>query len=66
MIIGGARLKGVYIPSDLILAECASTFGFAVRSVRVARNLIDAGRKLGRLTNVGPREVLLVLRRGKD
>ena len=63
MVIGGARLKGVYVPSDLVLADAAGSYGLEVRSVRVARNLIDAGRKLGRLTNVAPRESILELQR---
>ncbi len=63
MVIGGARLKGVYVPSDLILADYAATCGFEVQSVLVARNLIGSGRKLGRLTNVAPRESILVLRK---
>ena len=59
MVLGGARFKGVYIPADLIVAALAGKHGLSVRSVRVARNLIDVGRKLGRLTNVTPRESIL-------
>ena len=63
LVVGGARLKGVYIPADLIIAELAAACGFAVESVRVARNLIEGGRKLGRLPNVAPRESILELRK---
>jgi hypothetical protein len=63
VVIGGARLRGVYVPSDSILADSAAAYGFTVRSVRVARNLINVGRKFGRLTSVAPRESVLVLRR---
>lgn len=63
MVVGGARLKSVYVPSDLILADAAASCGFEVRSVCVARNLIDVGRRLGRLTNVTPRESILELRK---
>ncbi len=61
--VGGARLKGVYVPADLILAELAREVGFEVQTILVARRLIAAGRKLGTLTDVAPREVILVLRR---
>ena len=59
MVLGGARFKGVYIPADLIVAALAGKHGLSVRWVRVARNLIDVGRKLGSLTNVTPRESIL-------
>jgi hypothetical protein len=63
MVMGGARLKGVYVPSDLIAAEMAEQCGFHVRELRVARDLIDVGRKLGRMGNVAPRETVIVLER---
>ncbi|MCP4591101.1 MAG: hypothetical protein GY842_10175 [bacterium] len=62
IVIGGARLKGVYVPADLILAEMAESHGFAVVDIHVARRLIPSGRKLGNLTNVAPRESIVVLR----
>lgn len=61
MVIGGARVKGVYVPADLILAEFAESLGFQVQEIRVARRLIEAGRKLGGLYNVSPRESILVM-----
>ncbi len=63
LVIGGARLKNVYIPSDLILAEFSESIGFSVEDPRVARRLIDVGRRLGRLNHVSPRETIVVLRR---
>ncbi|MHC4067871.1 MAG: hypothetical protein ACYSUI_25665, partial [Planctomycetota bacterium] len=61
IVVGGARLKGVYVPSDLILAEHAASCGFEVADLRVARRLIPTGRKLGGLAEVSPRETVLVL-----
>lgn len=63
VVIGGARLRDVYVPSDLVLAEHAAAAGFELRQVRAARRLIPTGRKLGRLEDVSPRESLLILRR---
>ncbi len=62
IVIGGARLKDVYIPTDTILADYARSAGFAVDRILVARNLIPSGRKFGRLTNIAPRESILVMR----
>lgn len=61
-VVGGARLKGVYVPADLILAEHARALGFTVGSIMVARRLIPTGRKLGNLSDVSPRESILELR----
>ncbi len=63
MVIGGARLHDVYIPTDTILAEYATTIGFDVDRIVVARNLIPGGRKFGHLTKVAPRESVVVLRK---
>ncbi len=63
LVIGGARPRDVYIPSDLILAEFAESCGFQLSAVRVARRLIASGRKLGTLSNVAPRESVVVLER---
>ena len=63
IVVGGARLKGVYVPSDAILAEFAERHGFEVIDFRVARRLIPSGRKLGGLSGVAPRESILVLRK---
>jgi len=64
IVIGGARLDDVYVPSDLIVADYAASRGLRVETMRVARRLTPSGRKLGRLMNVAPRESILVLRRG--
>ena len=63
VVVGGARLKNVYVPSDTILADVAKTCGFTVAGIRVARRLIPAGRKFGGLSDVSPRESILVLRK---
>ncbi len=63
MVLGGARLKGVYIPSDLMVAELAEAAGFELEGVRVARDLIDARRKFGAIGHVAPRESILILRK---
>lgn len=61
IVIGGARMKDVCIPSDLILAEFVMDCGFALHDIRQARNLIDVGRKLGKLRSVTPRESVLIM-----
>jgi hypothetical protein len=63
MVIGGARLRGVYVPTDTALADAAPAYGLRVHSIRIARNLITVGRKLGRLVNVAPRESILELQK---
>lgn len=63
LVIGGARLKDVYVPTDLVLAEMAGAVGFEVEEVRVARDLSDARRRLGGLTKTAPRESILVMSR---
>lgn len=60
-VIGGARLKGSYVPSDLIFAEQAEQLGFAVESILVARDLIHARRKFGRIGHIAPRESVVVI-----
>ena len=62
-VVGGARLKDVYVPADLILAELADSSGFEVCALRVARDLTASRRKFGRLGHVAPRESVLVMRR---
>ena len=66
IVVGGARLKGVYVPSDVILAEFAQGHGFEALAFRVARRLIRTGRRLGGLSDVAPRESILVLRKTAD
>ncbi len=61
IVIGGARPKGVYIPSDLILAEMAEKSGFTVESLCVARELVSPRRKFGHIGHVAPRETVLIL-----
>jgi hypothetical protein len=63
LVIGGARLRDVYVPSDLLAAEIAAESGFDVLSARVARDLVGARRKFGRAGHIAPRETLLVLRK---
>ncbi len=65
VVIGGARLKDVYIPTDTILADYAQSIGFTVKSIRVARTLVPGGRRFGRLTNIAPRESILVMSRSE-
>ena len=63
MVVGGARIKDVYVPSDLMVAEIAEGCGFRVEAIRVARDLVGAARKFGRAGHIAPRESLLVIRR---
>jgi hypothetical protein len=63
MVVGGARLKGVYVPSDLILAELAEAHGLQVNEIRAARDLIDARRKFGSIGRLAPRESILIGRK---
>jgi len=61
IVIAGARLKDVHVPTDIILAEHALAVGFEVQQVRVARRVSPAGRRFGTLTNVAPRESVLIM-----
>ncbi len=61
LVMGGARLKNVYVPADLIIAETAEMGGFHVDAVKVARDLIPGRRRFGRIGSVSPRESLLVI-----
>lgn len=61
IVIGGARQKDVYIPTDTILADFANSTGFTVDQFRVARNVIPTGRRFGTLTDVAPRESILIM-----
>ncbi len=63
IVIGGAFLKKVYIPADLILAEQAQTVGLSVEEVLVARRLSTMGRSLGSMGPVDSREAILILRK---
>lgn len=61
LVVGGARIKDVYVPSDLILAELAQFVGFSVENLRVARDLVRPRRKFGRIGHLAPRETVLVM-----
>lgn len=63
VVIGGARLKDVYVPSDLIAAEIAEECGFDVEALRVAREVVGSRRKFGRIGKVAPRETVIALRK---
>ena len=62
-IVGGVRLKEVYVPTDLVLAEMAQETGFAVEALRVARDLNPIRKKLGGAGHIAPRETLIALRK---
>lgn len=62
VVIGGARLRSVYINSDLIFASMAESAGYRVEALRVARDLVPNRRKLGRFGAIAPRETLIELR----
>ncbi len=60
-VMGGARFKDVYIPTDTIFADLAKREGFNIDEIRVARRVINAGRKFGTLQNVAPRESVIMM-----
>jgi len=61
--IAGSRIKDVYIPTDTIVADVATTVGFSVKEILVARDVTPSRRRFGSLTGVAPRESLLIMRR---
>lgn len=63
IVIGGADLKRVLVPSDLIAAELGSDQGFAIDGVTQARFLKNRGHALGSKREVRPRESIVRLRR---
>jgi len=63
IVIGGAFLKKVYLPTDLILAEMAEQRGLVLERLLVARRLSRMGRSLGSMGPVDSRESILVLRK---
>jgi hypothetical protein len=63
IIIAGARLKDVHVPTDVIIADHAREAGFDVQELRVARNVVPSGRRFGTLTNVAPRESIIAMRK---
>lgn len=63
LVIGGARIADVYVPSDLILGEMAKGCGLRVETIRVARDLVGSRRRFGRAGHVAPRESILILRK---
>lgn len=64
IVIGGADVDREYIPADLICAEQARETGFELEGISEARRLRTAGRFLGLLRDVAPRESIVRLRRG--
>jgi DNA modification methylase len=63
LVIGGSRVEGAYIPTDLILAEFAESIGFDVEQYHLARYVSQSGRKLGSLKEVRPREAAIMMRK---
>ena len=61
LVVGGARIKDVYVPSDLMMAELAEAVGFSVEATRVARDLVRPRRRFGRIGQLAPRETVLVM-----
>jgi hypothetical protein len=61
LVVGGARIKDVYVPSDLMMAELAEMAAFSVEALRVARDLVRPRRRFGRIGHLAPRETVLVL-----
>lgn len=61
LVVGGARIKDVYVPSDLMMAELAEGTGFSVEALRVARDLVRPRRRFGRIGHLAPRETVLVM-----
>jgi len=59
--IAGSRIKDVYIPTDTIVAEFATTIGFNVKEILVARDVTRNRRRFGSLSGVAPRESILVM-----
>ncbi len=62
-VIGGVRLKNIYVPADLIIADMAGEAGFSVEGLRVARELNPIRRKFGSAGHLAPRESLIALRK---
>jgi len=64
IVVGGAFLFDVYVPSDLLVAELAEEAGLQVIRLLWARDLAhSSGRRLGDLAGVKPRETVVVARR---
>jgi len=61
IVVAGARIKDVYVPADLMLAEFAEGVGFRVEAIVVAREVTRTRRKLGTKDAVAPRESILQL-----
>lgn len=61
MVVGGSRIKDVYVPSDLMISELAQSIGLEVGALRVARDLVRPRRKFGRIGYLSPRETVLVM-----
>lgn len=61
--VAGARLRGVHIPSDLILTEIAIELGFTLEQLSLVRDVTPSRRRLGPTPGVAPRESIIQLRR---
>ena len=66
MVVAGAEMKKHYVPAGLILAEELEERGFSVVGIDEARKLREGGRRLGELSQVAPREVILRARRNSS
>lgn len=62
MAVAGALFNGVYIPSDLIIAEFCGSCGLEVEEILMVRTF-GAPKKLGTLDHISPREVILSARK---
>ncbi|MCR4317639.1 MAG: hypothetical protein NUW37_14965 [Planctomycetes bacterium] len=63
MVIAGADVCGVYIPSDLIAKDIAITRGLHLEALCHVRHLRHSGKILGSIENAAPRESLICLRK---
>jgi hypothetical protein len=63
MVVAGADVKRVYVPADLILVELLAGAGLRIEALSVARELRPSARRLGDLSGVAPREILIQARR---
>jgi len=62
LVVAGARLKQVYVPADLCLAEICEGAGLEVEELLETRTF-GPGRRLGAIDGVAPREMVLSARK---
>ncbi|MHC4870484.1 MAG: DNA methyltransferase [Planctomycetota bacterium] len=62
IVIAGSLFNGVYIPTDLISAELCEQNNLIVEEILSVRNF-GAGKSLGTLKNISPREVIMSARK---